>query len=677
MDWATSVLDTADKPAAGKVDFAAQAFSAPDEPNQPIGEGKDAGLYGSFVSGFSSGDAETVRFLASRLYPNEPLETAVKRFGQRDGVIFHKADDGKLYRAEGDSALSDIVRGAGKALPVGAGTAAGILTAPLAATGIGLAGTVAATAGAAGAGELARQKIGDVLMGDASTSDVDPLSVAQEGAMAGLGQGIGAGITGLVTRSAVPDIARFDPASTARAYRDAQRAGVDITPAEATGLPTLAAQQKRLTNITPTADKMRDFLTERSRQVTEAWSDMLDGISRSGDAEDVGQAGRKAAGGVLDDMRKALSRQAKPYYDAAYEKPVPFSRDLEDLLKRPVMTDALRKAKTLSANEDIASKQFFAEIADDGTVSMSRVPDMREWDYIKRGLDEIIGSGAARNEQTGGLNNLGRIVTGIKKNLVGMLDDAVPEYATARKIYSEGAEDVTGAMQSAMNILAKTKDTNILRAAKHIFDPKARSPAMVRKLRTAIEAKDPEAWAGLKRLYMQDVTTDALRIAESGDVINPAGKLFKAFSNPRIRANLQAAMTRGEWNRMNDLLVVFRRASSVPALRSDTEFNRLMTKEAEDAARPVLAKIARNANPAQALRSVENWLTNRSLNRHAEQVVDLVTSGDPQAIAAMKELRRLSPKDQRWIALFGHLLARGGEFAAGSILPPADHEPAQ
>src|SRR3990167_1350607 len=372
-------------------------------------------------------------------------------------------------------------------------------------------------------------------------------------------------------------------------------------------------------------------------------------------------------------MRMALKTQAKPFYDAAYSKPVPFTTELEGLLKRPVMKDVLAKARSLSANEGIASKQFFAEQTPDGTWQFTRVPDMREWDYIKRGLDEILGSDAAMNQKTGGMNNFGRIVSDIKGKLLGELDNAVPEYAQARKIYSDGAEDVSTAMGSALNVLAKTKDVNILNAARHIFDPSGRSPEMVKTLRNALEGKDPKAWQAIKRLYMQDVTVGALRISETGEIPNVAGKLHKVFTNPNLQDNLFAAMSPSERKTYTDFMVVLKRAASVPALRSDTEFNRLMSMEAEKAARPLAAKIARGLEFWKYPERFAEWRTGKNMDKHAEAVVDLITSGDQEAINTMKELRRLSTSDRKWLGLFGHLLARTGGLAVSEILPEGNY----
>lgn len=669
--------------------------AAKDDPNRPIERGNDAGIKAAYVKGFSSDENETVRYLAKELYPKEPIDQAVKRFGNRDGSIYHLADDGKYYEAlPGEQGWGPrdmagwAAQGVGPALPMVSGAAAGIATAPAAVTGVGLLGSMAAAGAGGVAGEAARQKIGDEMMGEASTGDLNVRSMASEGVTNALGQGIGSGISMALTKNAVRDINKLNPAQTQQAYDEAANAGVWITPAEATGLPSLAAQQKRLTNITPTADEMRTFLDTRDQQVVGAWSSYLDNISPAADAEDVGRLGRTAAHDVLEGMRQANLTLARPYYQQAFQEGdrVIWSQELQRLAGAPSVVSAMRGA--VRTWQDNAIADGFGAFRPGAMVEGSEIrfmggrtgipamPNLQFWDYTKRMLDDRV-----RTALQSGQRDKARVASTLVRRLRMELDnlsatgDVPRAYAQARAIYGSGAEEITNATQSALGILADTADTNVLAAARHVFNPTTRSPQMVTTLRRAIEEQDPAAWQGLKRLYMQDVTLGAMRVSEQGGVINPAGKLHKAFIDPRVRANLRAAMTPEEWTRMNDLLVVFKRAASVPGMRSDTEFNRLMTNEAAEAARPLLAKITKNANPAEALRSASEWMTNRSLERSAKRAVDLITSGDPQAINAMKELKRLSPMNRNWLAVFGHLVGRGGAEGAEELSPNANYGP--
>lgn len=160
---------------------------------------------------------------------------------------------------------------------------------------------------------------------------------------------------------------------------------------------------------------------------------------------------------VADDIIAQRSAAAKPLYDAAYAKPVPFTKELEDTLTRPSAATALRNAQKLAADEGIPSQQWFANIADDGKVTIKNVPDVRQLDLTKRALDDMIDSA-----KRAGNNNSSRILTQLKDKLVSQVDNAVPEYAAARKAFS-GPSAVLDAMEEGKSVFSKTMTPNQLK----------------------------------------------------------------------------------------------------------------------------------------------------------------------------------------------------------------------
>ncbi len=183
----------------------------------------------------------------------------------------------------------------------------------------------------------------------------------------------------------------------------------------------------------------------------------------AGAGQRITQAADKALGqpvntiAMADDIIAKRSAAAAPWYEAAYLKPVPFTRELEDLLKRPSMTRALGSAQRLAADEGIPSQQWFANVAEDGTVAIRNVPDVRQLDLTKRALDDMI-SAAKRND----LNNEARILVGIKEKLLGIVDEAVPEYAQARNVFA-GPSATLDAMETGKGIFKNTLTPNELR----------------------------------------------------------------------------------------------------------------------------------------------------------------------------------------------------------------------
>jgi hypothetical protein len=630
---------------------------------------REVGAMDVAKASFASDDAEATRYYASKLYPNEPIDKAVQRFGDINGVMFHVADDGKAYRVTGprDVIPRTLASMAGPAIPAAAGVAAGVLTAPMAATGVGLAGSVAATGAASAGGEYVRQKLGDAFLGKAATNEINPIPVAIEGVTGGAGQGIGLGVGKLAERKAVADISRFDPARTKAAYDAAKNAGIPITPAEATNLASLKAQQKRLGNTTTTSNQMGDFYEGRNERIHATFNDFLDGLSRKGDAEIVGAEARDAAQGAIRDERKRLSDIFQPQYEETYKQPFKRTPKLLDLADRPATGSALRSAWTRIANDPAINlddmKRVLGPIMGDNPEQLSdaqlarrltqaigsRPTEFRLLDYVKRGLDDVV-------EANPGLKE----VRDLRNAWRTELKTANPDYAKVLEDYTREVEPLEDLLNGTVGVLSKAKDTNLVTQIKGLLSTGTKSPATVVAVRDAIKGQDPRAWQGVKRMFIQSLADDALKVTEKGEIANPAGKLYKAFANPNMRSNLQAALSPQEYSRFAELMDVYRTASRVQTIGSDTEWNRAANEIARNQARGPVAKIIKNLNPMTLLKSADEFLTDRALAKNDLASLSHVTSNDPQAIAAMRELRNLRPGEWQWRALLGFIVSRGG-----------------
>ncbi|MHA6684507.1 hypothetical protein [Mesorhizobium sp. A556] len=175
-------------------------------------------------------------------------------------------------------------------------------------------------------------------------------------------------------------------------------------------------------------------------------------------AMDEALGGPVDASAMADEIISKAKATAGPLYDAAYSKPIPWTRTLEYLLKRPSAADALRKAQRMAADEGLPSKQWFAQVADDGTVNIKNVPDVRQLDLTKRALDDM--HSAAKRA---GNDNEARLLDNIRKGILQQMDNHVPEYAAARKAYS-GPAQVRDALEEGQNAFASNLTPNQLRA---------------------------------------------------------------------------------------------------------------------------------------------------------------------------------------------------------------------
>lgn len=655
---------------------------------------------------FAGNRQERIEYLARKIFPELDMPDAIKRFSIDGGDIYYRDFDNKQKKVA-DSVLKNVALGIGPSIPAVTGTAAGIATAPMALAGPGgLAASIGLTTAAGAGGEALRQKIGDHFL-DSRDPSIDYGQVALEGGYAGLGQGIGTGIATAINRSGVaPDIARFNPADAAQAIRDANKLGIKLTPAEATGMPSLAAQQKRLGNITPTSDRMEKFYDARDDAVFGAWENFLASISRHGDVDEVADTARKAANKAIETLGNKRFAAAKPHYDAAFASNQSIDSPMIDqILETPAGQKALEWARNRVANRlqlmgepDPELTEIGRELAELGKGSSIR--DIRNWnffptevpeegiarglklktlDLIKQGLDDEIGTvkkqvaqGNARQGEFSDLINL-------KNKLVAELDEldateiykGKKAYARARSIWSGQSGSIEQAMDSTVRILANLKDTNLQKAALTIFNPGMRTPGSVVRAKRLLSREDPKAWQGLKRIFLQTEMDKAFRIAESGEVINPAGKIFKLLHARPMKKILKAALEPEEFARYANLMATLKRASSVKRIGSDTAWNQdAIRREAQNIGtfNKVFGAIVRNLNPAQLLRSVDDFMTNRAIDRNATRMTEIITSGDETSLSALRELNKTKVQSPKFWALLGAVLSRGTGYSAEAAL---------
>ncbi|MFL6948169.1 MAG: hypothetical protein ACJ8FU_08220 [Xanthobacteraceae bacterium] len=133
----------------------------------------------------------------------------------------------------------------------------------------------------------------------------------------------------------------------------------------------------------------------------------------------------------------------------------------EEVLDRAVGFLAGRQARTGTEAYDMAAATHAAEEAD----PRKFLPTARHWDYIKRGLDDVIRNNT--DKLTGDVSQIGRAALIQKQDLLSHLDEVAPDLKTARGIWA----DETGGMD-ALEMGRKALAGNISReqVAREIAD---------------------------------------------------------------------------------------------------------------------------------------------------------------------------------------------------------------
>jgi len=144
------------------------------------------------------------------------------------------------------------------------------------------------------------------------------------------------------------------------------------------------------------------------------------------------------------DVRQATAGARKAVYDRAYAEPIDYASDagmrLEGLLQR-VPGKAISDANRLMQLDGDTSRQILANIADDGTVTFRQMPDVRQWDYIKRALDQAASTGEGQGAM-GGQTPLGRAYQGLSRTIRQSLGEAVPAYDDATRVAASVIDEV-------------------------------------------------------------------------------------------------------------------------------------------------------------------------------------------------------------------------------------------
>jgi len=139
-------------------------------------------------------------------------------------------------------------------------------------------------------------------------------------------------------------------------------------------------------------------------------------------------------------IRTGTASARQSAYDAAYSRPIDYASDLgrniETMIRDRVPPSAIRQANAMMRAEGLRSQQILFDIAEDGTVALRSMPDVRQIDYITRGLNEVADKASAQGK-LGGTTATGRIYGNLARDLRNLTREAVPEYAAALETAAE------------------------------------------------------------------------------------------------------------------------------------------------------------------------------------------------------------------------------------------------
>lgn len=252
----------------------------------------------------------------------------------------------------------------------------------------------------------------------------------------------------------------------------ANRLGLQLTPAEATGSAALAARQGRVGVTEPGFEVMSNASKVRRSQEQASIVRFLDDLSEDGTS--AARNIRDAAKKVISDEERALSEAARPFYQSAYKQSVP-DETMQMLLQDPVISKAYASV--------MANPIYQRELGEAGAASIKTV------DIVKRQLDDSI-----EEASRAGRKNEARILRDAKSSLVAAADEASPDYKQARQIFAADAPSVQAIKESAIGRIANLDESGLKRVSKVIFDPSETDLGQLSRMRDKFMQEDPAAW---------------------------------------------------------------------------------------------------------------------------------------------------------------------------------------
>lgn len=207
-----------------------------------------------------------------------------------------------------------------------------------------------------------------------------------------------------------------------------------------------AGDDAMLADAGPNAAKLLDAAGARSGRSANIVNEAVEGRAAQA-RQGLVNAMDNVLGPTPDFKAKPKKPNLDPAYRAAYSKPIdyadPKAMEIEEILNtripKRLMGRVIGEAEDLMQMDGHKSAQIMAKVANDGSVTFERMPDVRQLDYITRALNTLAESTDGQGVM-GGLTSKGRAYKKLAREIRTRLSDLVPEYKTAL----EGASNFIG-----------------------------------------------------------------------------------------------------------------------------------------------------------------------------------------------------------------------------------------
>lgn len=339
-------------------------------------------------------------------------------------------------------------------------------------------------------------------------------------------------------------------------------------------------------------------------------------------------------------IRQGTSSARGAAYDKAYNAPIdyaaPQGRAIEDMVKTRVPQSAIAAANDLMRTEGNASKQILAHVADDGTVTFEKMPDVRQLDYITRGLNEVADQADGAGK-LGGTTAKGRAYSNLSRELRDNLKTLVPDYGTA--------------LETAADPIRRSKAVDL---GSQLLSPSMTRDQVAESV-AGMTGPEKDALAQGVRSHLDDLMANVTRTVQDGDT--PAREAVKAIKDLSSRANREKLATAIGQDKADALFAEIDQAAKSFDLRASVADNsktfarQATERQVNDVTAPgVIGKVAAG-EPLNAAKRIAQALTGQTPERLAarqgtvySQLADVLTR--PAGQNVLKALQGLGQSTQ-------------------------------
>jgi hypothetical protein len=363
----------------------------------------------------------------------------------------------------------------------------------------------------------------------------------------------------------------------------------------------------------------------------------------------------------------ALPRQAT--YRAAYAQPIDYSgrrgRHLENLMRR-VPQSAISQANNLMRIEGFQSQQILADIAEDGSVTFTRLPDVRQLDYITRALGDVA---SAQNAQgvLGGTTQLGRATENLSRDIRRTLRNEVPEYGVA--------------LDTAADAISRSKAVGL---GESIFAPSTTREVLRDGLRGASKAEREAAKAGFRSAFDERLANVRAVASDPNTDIREFQQVANQLRSRAMRDNMETLLGAADANRLYkelDEQVVALELRAAVARNSGTARRQAIQGQVQDLTEPGILATFFSGEPLNAAKAVVAAITGNTTEARALRQIGiydeiaqvLVTQRGPQAQNALRLVERAMAGDalnQVQAGMIARAITRPAAMAAYAVTRP-------